>query len=195
MLIASPRVASADTPLAEALDRVGVEPDDVARVWPAGTSALGQELAADPLTAGPRVESLVDDLLADAPVTALRKAWDALGLGIDPPQPPEPPPPLRERVQSRRDRRMAKKLDPRIDAWLSVLDGLAAQAADIELMDQAPRELARALVEGDTPAELDRHASAVATAATTDARQDLARLSLLATAHVAGAAAALPAEA
>ena len=173
---------------------MGVEPDDVACAWPTGTSALGQELAADPLTAGPRVEALVDDLLADAPVAALRKAWGALGLGIDLQQPAEPPPPLRERVQSRRDRRMAKKLDPRIGDWLSELDQLAAQAADIGLTGQAPAELARALVEGDTPTELDRHVAAVAAAATPDARRELAQLSLLATAHVAAAAAALPAE-
>jgi len=176
LMIASPARADGGKDIAQALDRIGVEVDDVARTWPGWTSPLGQELARDPLAAAAGAGALADELLADDLPGALGAAWDAVGCPDDRTDDPGEPPDLKARLRDRREVRKVRKLDSRIADWLATLDRLAGQAAALQLQVAPATALADALAGGERPGRLDPQVEELVRTSPVEVRAELARI-------------------
>ncbi len=127
-------LAAPSDALVDALARMGVEPDDLALPLPTGSTSLATGLAADPLSLDATAAALAEELAVADPLQALRWSWGILGRSPASGSRDEVEiPSLRSRVASRRDIRLARRLDPRVATLVVELDLLAHEAAALGL--------------------------------------------------------------
>lgn len=182
--------------LAAALARTGVEADDLGLPSPTGASPLAAELAADPLSLHGRAAALTGELATADPLGALRWSWAVLGHDplAGPPGGKEEAS-LRSRVTSRRDRRVARRLDPRVAEVAARFDALAGEAAALGLDPAWADALLRTLAEPSPTAGPEVPIGALPGASSPALGDALAGLSLRALEVLLGAAETLPREA